>query len=66
MLEHWAAAKPARNHAAQCEKLRRTLVMVLRHLIPASPCGDQTHGNKRKWRGNIPHIYSPADARRMP
>ncbi|MGP0059955.1 MAG: tyrosine-type recombinase/integrase [Beijerinckiaceae bacterium] len=67
MLEHWAAAKPTRNHAAECEKLRRALAKALRHLDPSIPARrPDTRPQKevvRQYRK--PHIYSPADVRRM-
>ena len=67
MLEHWAAAKRTRNHAAECEKLKRTLATALRHLDPSIPVRrPDTRPQKevaRQYRK--PHIYSPADVRRM-
>jgi len=67
MLEHWAAAKPTRNHAAECEKLQRALAKALRHLDPSIPARrPDTRPQKevvRQYRK--PHIYSPADVRRM-
>lgn len=67
MLDHWAAAKATRNHAADCEKLRRVLAKMLRHRNPSVPPRrpdprPQTEVAKQ-WRK--PHIYSPADVRRM-
>ena len=67
MLEHWAAAKRTGNHAAECEKLKRTLATALRHLDPSIPVRrPDTRPQKevaRQYRK--PHIYSPADVRRM-
>ena len=37
MLDHWAAAKPTRNHAAECEKLKQALTKSLRHLDQSLP-----------------------------
>ena len=37
MLEHWAAAKPTRNHAAECENLRRTLAKAPSAIGPEHP-----------------------------
>ncbi len=67
MLEHWAAAKPTRHHAAECEKLKHALTKALRHLDPSVPARRQDARPQqeavRHWRK--PHIYSPADVRRM-
>lgn len=67
MLEHWAAAKATRNHAAECEKLKRVLAKILRHKNPSIPLHrpdlrSQTETAKQ-WRK--PYIYTPADVRRM-
>jgi integrase len=67
MLEHWAAAKTTRNHPAECEKLKRILAKILRHRDPSiPPRRPDPRPQKevvRHWRK--PHIYSPADVRRM-
>lgn len=67
MLEHWAAAKATRNHAAECEKLKRILTKILRHRNPSIPPRRPNPRPQREvekqWRK--PHIYSPADVRRM-
>jgi integrase/recombinase XerD len=67
MLEHWATAKATRNHAAECEKLKRVLAKILRHRNPSIPPRrpDSRPGKEvaKQWRK--PHIYSPADVRRM-
>jgi integrase len=67
MLEHWAAAKPTRNHAAECEKLNRALAKALRHLDPSIPARrpDARPQNEVVRQYRQPHIYSPADVRRM-
>lgn len=67
MLEHWAAAKTTRNHPAECEKLKRVLAKILRHrdpsIPPRRPDPRPQKEVARHWRK--PHIYSPADVRRM-
>jgi len=67
MLEHWSAAKTTRNHAAECEKLKRLLVKILRHRDPSLPPRrpDPRPGKEvaKQWRK--PHIYTPADVRHM-
>lgn len=67
MLEHSAAAKATRNHAAECEKLKRILTKILRHRNPSIPPRRPNPRPQREvekqWRK--PHIYSPADVRRM-
>jgi len=67
MLEHWAAAKATRNHAAECEKLKRILAKILRHrnpsIPPRRPDPRPQKESAKQWRK--PHIYSPADVRRM-
>ena len=67
MLEHWAAAKPTRNHAAECEILSRALARALRHLDPSIPARrPDTRPHKEVARQfRKPHIYSPADVRLM-
>ncbi len=67
MLDHWAAAKSTRNHAAECENLRRVLAKIYRHRDPSIPLRRPDPRPQKevakKWRK--PHIYSPADVRRM-
>ncbi len=67
MLEHWSAAKTARNHANECEKLKRLLANILRHRDPSLPPRrpDPRPGKEvaKQWRK--PHIYTPADVRHM-
>jgi integrase len=67
MLEKWTAAKPTRNHAAECEILSRTLLRALRHLDPSIPARrPDTRPQKEAARQfRKPHIYSPTDVRRM-
>ena len=67
MLEQWAAAKPTRYHAAECEKLKRTLAKALRHLDPSIPMRrpDSRPQQEAARQYRKPHIYSPADVRRM-
>ncbi|RUX17531.1 integrase [Mesorhizobium sp. M2A.F.Ca.ET.042.01.1.1] len=67
MLEHWSAAKTTRNHPNECEKLKRVLAKILRHQDPSiPPRRPDPRPEKevvRHWRK--PHIYTPADVRRM-
>jgi integrase/recombinase XerD len=67
MLERWATAKTTRNHAAECEKLKRVLAKILRHrnpsIPPRRPDSRPEKEVAKQWRK--PHIYSPADVRRM-
>ena len=67
MLEHWAAAKPTRNHAAECEKLQRVLAKAFRHRDPSLPARRPDTRPQRELARHYrkPHIYSPADVRRM-
>ncbi|MGC2030200.1 MAG: integrase, partial [Steroidobacteraceae bacterium] len=67
MLERWAAAKSTRNHAAECEKLKRTLAKALHHLDPSIPARrpDARPQQEAARQYRRPHIYSPADVRRM-
>jgi len=70
MLDHWAAAKSTRNHAAECENIKRVLAKIYRHrdpLIPLIPLRQPDPRLQKEvaqlWRQS--HIYSPADVRRM-
>ncbi|HYH37644.1 MAG TPA: site-specific integrase, partial [Azospirillum sp.] len=67
MLERWSAARSTRNHAAECERLGRALARARRHLDPSIPLPRPDprpqHEVARQWRQ--PHIYSPADVRRI-
>ena len=67
MLTHWAAAKPTRNHAAECQKLGRILTKARHRLDPNIP---PKRFNPRPEREvarehRRPHIFSPADIRHM-
>lgn len=67
ILDHWAAAKSTRNHAAECENLRRVLAKIFRHRDPSIPSRRPDSRPQKEvlkqWRK--PHIYSPDDVRRM-
>ena len=67
MLDHWAAAKSTRNHAAECENIRRVLAKIYRHRDPLIPLRQPDPRLQKEvarlWRKS--HIYSPADVRRM-
>jgi integrase/recombinase XerD len=67
MLEQWSVAKTTRNHTAECEKLKRVLAKILRHrdpsIPPRRPDPRPQKEVAKQWRK--PHIYSPADVRRM-
>ncbi|MGK2952397.1 MAG: tyrosine-type recombinase/integrase [Thiobacillus sp.] len=67
MLEHWAAARSTRHHAAECEKLKRALAKALRHLDPSIPARrpDPRPQQEVARQYRKPHIYSPDDVRRM-
>lgn len=67
MVEHWAAAKAARNHAAECEKLKNALAKALRHGDPSVPPRrlDARAQKEAARHFRKPHIYSPADVQRM-
>ena len=67
MLTHWAAAKPTRNHAAECQKLGRILTKARHRLDPNIP---PKRFNPRPEREvarehRRPYIFSPADIRHM-
>ena len=67
MIASWAAAKPTRNHAAECQKLARILTKARFRLDPTIP---PKRFNPRPEREvarehRQPHIFSPADVRRM-
>lgn len=67
MLARWAAAKPTRNHAAECQKLGRILTKARFRLDPNIP---PKRFNPQPERAvarehRRPHIFSPADVRRM-
>ena len=65
MLTHWAAGKPTRNHAAECQKLGRILTKARNRLDPKIP---PKRFNPRPEREvarehRRPHIFSPAEIR---
>lgn len=67
MMSHWAAAKPTRNHAAECQKLGRILTKARHRLDPNIP---PKRFNPRPEREvarahRRPHIFSPADIRHV-
>jgi integrase len=67
MLQHWSAARPTANHAAECEKLARALTKAQHHLDPGIELKrpDPRPGQQvaRQWRR--PYIYSPEEVRRL-
>lgn len=67
MLQHWAAARPTANHAAECERLARALAKAEHHLDPATKLRrpDPRPGQQvaRQWRR--PYIYSPEEVRSL-
>ncbi|WP_244604670.1 MULTISPECIES: tyrosine-type recombinase/integrase [Mesorhizobium] len=67
MIDRWAATNGTRHHAEECEKLKRVLAKILRHRDPSMPERRPDPRPRkqaaRQWRK--PHIYSPADVRRM-
>jgi integrase/recombinase XerD len=67
MLQHWAAARPTANHAAECERLGRALGKALHRLDPANMPNrpDPRPGQQvaRQWRR--PYIYSPEEVRQL-
>jgi len=67
MLQHWAAARPTANHAAECERLARALTKAQHHLDPGTKPRrpDPRPGQQvaRQWRR--PYIYSPEEVRRL-
>lgn len=67
MIDRWAAKHVTRHHAEECEQLKRVFAKILQHRDPAMPVrrGDPRprKAAARQWRK--PHIYSPADVRRM-
>ena len=67
MLEHWASAKSTANHPAECERLKRVLAKILRHRDPSIPPRrpDSRPIKQVAKQYRKPHIYSPADVRRM-
>ncbi|MBO0754877.1 MAG: tyrosine-type recombinase/integrase [Bradyrhizobiaceae bacterium] len=67
MIDQWAATKGTRNHAYERENLERIFAKILRRRDPSTPRRRPDPRAQRevrkKWRK--PHIYSPADVRRM-
>lgn len=65
MLQHWSAARSNPNHAAECERLARTLTKAKRHLDPGiepyRPDSRPEQQVARQWRR--PYIYSPEEVR---
>jgi hypothetical protein len=63
MLQHWSAARPTANHAAECEKAGRVLAKAQHHLDPSiAETPDPRPGQQvaRQWRR--PYIYSPEES----
>lgn len=67
MLTHWAAAKPTRNHAAECQKLGRLLTKARYRLDPSIPPKPFNPRAEREIarEHRRPHIFSPVDIRHM-
>jgi integrase/recombinase XerD len=67
MLQHWSAARPTANHAAECEKLARVLVKAQHHLNPDIKLKrpDPRPGQQAARRWRRPYIYSPQEIRRL-
>lgn len=67
MIDRWAATNVTRHHAEECEKLKRVFAKILRHRDPSMhvrrPDPRPRREAAKQWRK--PHIYSPADVRRM-
>jgi len=67
MIDRWAATNPTCQHVEECEKLKRVFAKILRHRDPSIPVRRPDPRPRkeaaRQWRK--PHIYSPADVRRM-
>ncbi|GAN82074.1 tyrosine-type recombinase/integrase [Acidocella aminolytica] len=67
MVDRWAATNVTRHHAEECEKLQRLFAKILRHRDPSMPARRPDPRPRKEaakqWRK--PHIYSPADVRRM-
>jgi integrase/recombinase XerD len=65
MLEHWRAARPTANHAAEWERMARVLAKARHHLDPTIEVkrADPRPGQQvaRQWRR--PYIYSPDEVR---
>lgn len=67
MMDRWAATNGTLHHAEECEKLARVFAKILRHRDPSIPMRRPDPRPRKEaskqWR--TPHIYSPADVRRM-
>ncbi|GLR67111.1 hypothetical protein GCM10010909_17920 [Acidocella aquatica] len=67
MIDRWAATNVTRHHTEECEKLKRVFAKILRHRDPSVPVRRPDPRPRKEaakqWRK--PHIYSPADVRRM-
>ena len=67
MIDRWAATNVTRHYAEECEKLKRVFAKILRHRDPSTPVRRPDPRPRKEaakqWRK--PHIYSPADVRRM-
>ncbi|WP_292521222.1 tyrosine-type recombinase/integrase [Mesorhizobium sp.] len=66
MIDRWAATNVTRHHAEECEKLKRVFAKIHRHRDPSISVRRPDPRRKeaaKQWRK--PHIYSPADVRRM-
>lgn len=67
MLQHWVAARPTANHAAECESLARALTKAQHHndpdTKPRRPDPRPAQQVARQWRR--PYIYSPEEVRRL-
>jgi len=67
MLQQWAVARHSAHHAAECEKLGRALTRAQRaldpNIKPRRPDPRPHKAVERTWRK--PHIFSPADIRRL-
>ena len=67
MIDRWAATNVTRHYAEECEKLKRVFAKILRHRDPSTPVRRPDPRPRKEaakqWRK--PHIYTPADVRRM-
>ncbi|MCF8710428.1 tyrosine-type recombinase/integrase, partial [Rhizorhapis sp. SPR117] len=67
MIDRWAATNVTHHRAEECEKLKRVFAKILRHRDPSMPVRrpDPRPRNEAAKQWRKPHIYSPADVRRM-
>jgi len=67
MLASWAAAKPTRNHASECQKLTRILTKARFRLDPSIPPKRFNIRPEREVARDHrrPHIFSPAEVRHI-